>query len=249
MDSSSPPFVVPQPARPVIGKCSRCPRVRRAGRPDQPGATTHAVLTQTNASSFLTGSGNIYNPGGISGFTLPDITPFTLGTVVLQARTVGSEMDYNSVWLAYSDTTGTHSLSAMFRYELNRVSIPGQGSSVSSLWQWDLTGLGITNYTISFNASGTSMSFDSMTLDTASQFSTAFPQQPFSLKSVPANLARWMYSFNGNPASRPTASVFGSLGSTPDFDSRDAQYLLGWSTTNRITAGQGAGNYLIRHAR
>lgn len=70
-----------------------------------------------------------------------------------------------------------------------------------------------------------------------------------SLQSVPANLARWMYSFNGNPGTRPTASVFGSLGSSPDFDSRDAQYLLGWNTTNQIPAGQGANNYLIRRAR
>ncbi len=214
--------------------------------PDQSGATTDAVLTQTNANAFLTGSGNIYNLS-TSSFTLADATPFTLGTVVLQTRTIGSEVDYNSVSLIYSNVSGTHALAPLFRYELNRAL--SQGYSVSSLWQWDLTGLGITNYSISFNAAGPSMSFDSMTLDTAGQFSVAFPQQPFALQSTAANLARWMYPFNGNPASRPTASVFGSLGSTPDFDSRDAQYLLGWSTTNRIPAGQGAKNYLIRRVR
>lgn len=39
------------------------------------------------------------------------------------------------------------------------------------------------------------------------------------------------------------------MGSAPGFDSRDAQYLLGWNTTNHIPAGQGANSYLIRRAR
>lgn len=214
--------------------------------PDQPGATTGAVLTQSNTNAFLTGSGNIYNLS-ISSFALTGNTPFALGTVVLQTRTIGSELDYGSVSLIYSNDGGNHVLTPLFRYELNRTS--GQGVNVSSHWQWDLTGLGVTNYSVVFNAAGDSVSFDSLTLDVADQFTTSFPQQPFALKSAAATIARWMYPFNGNPASRPTASVFGSLGSTPDFDSRDAQFLLGWSTTNRIPAGQGAANYLIRRAR
>lgn len=214
--------------------------------PDQPGATTAAVLTQSNANAFLTGSGNIYNLS-TSSFTVADCTPFALGTVVLQVRTIGTELDYNLVSLTYANDSGAHSLTPLFRYELNRT--VGQGYSVSSLWQWDLTGIGVSNYSIACNAAGPSLSFDSMTLDTANQFSPAFPAQPFSLRSVPANLARWMYPFNSDPASRPTASVFGALGSSPNFDSRDAQYLLGWTTTNRVPAGQGATNYLIRHAR
>lgn len=70
--------------------------------PDQSGATTSTVLTQANTNAFLTGSGNIYNLSGISSFTLADETPFTLGTVVLQTRAIGSELDYNSVSLVYS---------------------------------------------------------------------------------------------------------------------------------------------------
>lgn len=58
-----------------------------------------------------------------------------------------------------------------------------------------------------------------------------------------------MYPFNSDPTGRPTASVFGSLGSAPDFDSRDAQFLLGWNTTNEIPAGRGVTNYLVRRAR
>ena len=214
--------------------------------PDQPGATAIAALTQTDTNALLTGGGNIYNLS-TSFFTLTNTTPFALGTVVLQTRTIGNELDYNSVLLVCADGGGLHSLAPLFRYELNRAA--GQGYSVSSLWQWDLTGLDVSNYSISFNAAGPSTSFDSLTLDTAGQFSAAFPAQPFGLKTTPANLARWMYPFNGNPASRPTASVFGSLGSTPAFDSRDAQFLLGWNTANRVPAGRGAKNYLVRRAR
>lgn len=199
--------------------------------PDQPGATTGAILTQFNTIAFLTDSRNIYNLS-TSSFALTDSTPFALGAVVLQTRTIGSELDYGSASLICTNDSGGHVLAPLFRHELNRTS--GQGVNVSSLWQWDLTGLGVTNYNVVFNAVGDSVSFDSLTLDVANLFSPAFPQEPFALRSTPANLARWMYSFNGNPASRPTASVFGGLGATPDFDSRDAQYLLGWNTTNRI---------------
>lgn len=215
-------------------------------RPDQPGATTTAVLSQADPNAFLTGGGNLYNQS-VSSFTLADVTPFALGTVVLQVRTLGGELDYASVSLSYSNATGTHAVAPLFRHELDRTL--SQGYSVSSLWQWDLTGLGITGYSLAFKAAGPSLSLDSLTLDTSGEFSPAFPQQPFALLSAPADLARWMYPFNGNPPSRPTASVFGSLGSNPDFDSRDAQYLLGWNTTHRIPAGQGAPNYLIRRAR
>lgn len=90
---------------------------------------------------------------------------------------------------------------------------------------------------------------DSMTLDTAGQFGEAFVGQPFQWRAKPAHLARWMYPFNGSPGDRPVASAFGSIGSSPDFDSRDAQVLLGWSTTNLVSAGWGKARYLIRRAR
>lgn len=137
---------------------------------DQPGATTGAVLTQSNPAAFLTGSGNIYNPSSINSFTLTDSTAFTLGTVVLQTRTVGSELDYTSVTLSYTDGSGAHSLLSLPRLELDRVAVPGLGANVSSLWQWDLTGLGVNSYTVSFNAAESSLSFDSLTLDTWNQF-------------------------------------------------------------------------------
>lgn len=217
--------------------------------PDKPGATTGAVLTQFETNATMAGSGNLYNQAGISSFELVDSTPFALGTLVLQIRAVGSELNYTSMLLTYSNASGAHSLAPLFRYELNRAVAQGQGIAVSSLWQWDLSVLGISNYTVAFHAGGESLSFDSMTLDSASLFTKAFPQQLFNAQSAVADLARWMYPFNADPAGRPTASVFGALGNAPDFDSRDAQYLLGWNTTNHVPAGQGARNYLLRRAR
>jgi hypothetical protein len=213
---------------------------------DQPDATTGAKLYQTDTNAFLTGGGNIYNMA-TSSFKLADATPFELGTVVLQTRTIGSELDYSSVSLVYTNDGGTHLLAPLFREELNRAS--GQGYSVSSLWQWDLSGLRASNYALVFYAGGSSLSFDALTLDVADTFSPVYPRQPFHLKAIPASLARWMYPFNANPASRPVASVYGALGSNPDFDSRDAQFLLGWRTTNSIPAGLGSTNYLVRRAR
>lgn len=214
--------------------------------PDRPGATTSAVLTQTSPNGLLTSGGNIYNFTDASAFTLTNTTPFTCSTVVLQTRTAGTELDYSSVVLNYSDINGAHSIAPLFRYELDR------SSGVSSLWQWDLTGLDVSSYSISFQAAGSSMSLDSMTLDTAGSvsFIAAFPQQPFKLQSQVADLARWDYlASDFGLQTRATASVFGALGNSPDFDSRDAQYLVGWNTTNRIPAGQGAKNYLIRRVR
>ena len=137
---------------------------------DRARATTGAVLTQLEPQAFLTGSGNIYNLNGVSQFTVADTTPFSLGTVVLQARSLGAEIDYASVSLSYDDASGTHALAPLFRRELDRGSQPGLGTTVSSLWQWNLTGLDANSYTIAFNAAGPSLSFDSLTLDTWNQF-------------------------------------------------------------------------------
>jgi|GEM_PF-424045 len=213
--------------------------------PDQPGATTSAVLTQTSPNGLLTSGGNIYNFTDASAFILSNTTPFLCGTVVLQTRTAGTEIDYGSAVLNYSDANGAHSIAPLFRYELDR------SSGVSSLWQWDLTGLEVSSYQISFQAGGSSLSLDSLTLDTAAaSFLAAFPQQPFKLPSQVADLARWDYlASDFGLQTRATASVFGALGNSPDFDSRDAQYLVGWNTTSRIPAGQGVKNYLIRRVR
>ncbi len=214
--------------------------------PDSSSATTQARLFQINTNAFLTGSGNIYNQD-VSQFQLVDETPFALGTVILQTRTAGTEVARDSMVLVYLDDGAEVRLAPQSRYELNRTS--GQGFNVSMLWQWNLTGRNVKEYRVEFAAAGSSLSFDSLTLDTSAHFAKAFPEQPLAVGPEPANLARWMYPFNGSPGDRPTASVFGALGSNPDFDSRDAQYLLGWNTTSWLPAGRGASNYLVRRVR
>lgn len=134
---------------------------------DKPRSTTGAVLVQNDPGAFLTGSLNIYNVERISEFELTDSTPFTLGTVVLQTRTLGSELLYSDVALTYEGGAGPVQLPPLFRLELDRGTI--LGASVSSLYQWDLTGLGVADYKISFKADGSSLSFDALTLDSWSQ--------------------------------------------------------------------------------
>lgn len=143
---------------------------------DKAGATTGAILTQNgSAASFITGTGNIYDfSDGIQAFQLTDATAFTLGTVVLQTRTLGSELDYGSVFLSYSDGAGTHSLAPVSRLELDRGTT--LGASVSTLYQWDLTGLSVNEYSISFHGAGPSVSFDAMTLDTWNQYALVVPE-------------------------------------------------------------------------
>jgi hypothetical protein len=216
--------------------------------PDRAGATTDAVLAQSQTNAFLTGSGNIYNLDGVSAFTVSDTTPFTLGTVVLQTRTLGTELDYGSASLQYTDGIGTHSLAPLARYELNRGSQPGLGATVSSLWQWDLSGLNLTNYSLSFRAAGSSTSFDSMTLDTSAQFAPVLPQ-PFVLTSVTPTIERWMYAHNAAPCDRPAGSVFGTLGDEAGVDTRHAQHLVGWDTAMLVPTNRGPARYLVRRCR
>lgn len=159
---------------------------------DKAGATTGAILTQTGSpGSFITGTGNIYDfSEGIQAFQLTDATSFTLGTVVLQTRTLGSELDYSSVTLSYTDGSGIHSLLPTSYLELDRGTT--LGASVSSLFQWDLTGLAVNDYSISFHGAGPSVSFDAMTLDTWNHYALAVPEpSTYALFSLGGLMLGW----------------------------------------------------------
>lgn len=58
-----------------------------------------------------------------------------------------------------------------------------------------------------------------------------------------------MYPFNATPGTRPVISVFGSEPGGTDFDSRDAQFLVGFGTATQIESGLGASAYHILSAR
>lgn len=216
--------------------------------PDKAGATTSARLTQSDTNAFLTGSGNLYNLTGTSLFTLADETPFVLGTVVLQTRTLGTELDYVAVELLYANESGTHAVAPLPHVELNRGNQPGLGATVSMLWQWNLAGLGVTAYTIRFKAAGASTSFDSLTLDTADTFKPLF-SQPFAIDSATPDIERWMYANNGTPCDRPAGSSFATFGDEAGVDTRHAQHLIGWDTVAFLPPGRGAARYLVQRCR
>ncbi len=145
-------------------------------RPSASGYTSDAVLTQVGSpTAFLTGTHNIYDNAAPTAFTLEDSAPFTVASLVLQTRTVAFEIDYSAVSLSYTDGAGSHIALPMFRLELDR------GAGVSSLWEWDLRGLEVEDYTVSFEAANPSMSFDSMTLDVSKNFETVPEPTPMAL--------------------------------------------------------------------
>lgn len=133
--------------------------------PDLPGSVTNVRLVQLDPSAFVTGSGNIYNVGGISSFIVHHESSEPVGWVTFQARTLGAELDYSSVRLSYESGGAYVSLKPIDRMELDRGL--QLGVNVSSRWDWDLNALDISSYSIEFEAAGSSLSFDSATLDTA----------------------------------------------------------------------------------
>jgi hypothetical protein len=216
--------------------------------PDKPGATTGARLTQTSPGAFLTGSGNIYNLDAASVFVLSNTAPFTLVTVVLQTRTLGTELDYNSITLTFTNESGAHTLAPLPPVELNRGSQPGLGATVSTLWQWNLAGSNISTFVISFSAAGASTSFDSLTLDTAATFTPLFTA-PFHVNDTTPSIERWMYPFNADPCARTAGAAFGTLEPDSGVDSRHGQHLLGWDTAALVPTNRGPSKYLVSRVR
>lgn len=215
---------------------------------DRAGASTTARFLQADTNAFLTGSGNIYNLEGVSRFSLTDRTPFTLGTVVVQVRTIGSELDYATAALTCSNAAGVHVRPPEVAVELNRALVPGLGATVSTLWQWDLSALGVTEYEISFAAAEPSLSFDALTLDTAEQYTPLFTPPLAVVNRAPA-IERWMYPHNAAPCDRPASSSFGTFGDEPGVDTRHAQHLVGWDTAGWLPTQRGPANYLITRCR
>lgn len=62
-------------------------------------------------------------------------------------------------------------------------------------------------------------------------------------------LDRWMYPFNATPGTRPVISVFGSEAGGTAFDSRDAQFIVGFQTASQVTPGLGVSRYSIESAK
>ncbi len=69
----------------------------------------------------------------------------------------------------------------------------------------------------------------------------------FGLRVNQPSLDRWMYPFDFEPGTRTYAATFASFDSR--FDTRDAQFLLGWNLEALVPTNQPPRNYLLRRAR
>lgn len=69
----------------------------------------------------------------------------------------------------------------------------------------------------------------------------------FRLAPPKPSLDRWVYPFNFQPGTRPVAPTYGSF--DPRFDTRDAEFMLGWDTGSSVETLAGPKRYLIRSAR
>jgi hypothetical protein len=127
-------------------------------------------LTENTGLGLVTGSGNIYAFDVPTDFTALAFSYNKIGfstRVWLQFRTLGSELDYESITLSYGSGTGTVTLTlndAVEFVELSRE--PGQFGG------WDVETLVVFDFPynpramrVDFNAAEASMSFDQFRVD------------------------------------------------------------------------------------
>lgn len=164
-------FVVPtfrgDPGSSFVGWESFTVGVGGAGNAgDMAGSASSARLFQSSPNALVLGSGNIYDGTEASQFEIRYSGIEPVGQVVLQVRSLGTELKYDDVRLvAWTQSLGSS------RTELDRVSFgppppsPGSGVGVSSLWQWDIAALNANSFAIAFGANEVNLSLDSATLD------------------------------------------------------------------------------------
>ena len=122
------------------------------------------VVDNNEASgACITGGGNIYSFGGVVSPQI-EFGGFDLGagyvtTVLLQVRTLGTEIDQSTLLL-------NGSIAASSVTELDRVALGGfGGSQVDTLFEFNLSG-NLDSYVINFDALGSSLSLDRVAIDT-----------------------------------------------------------------------------------
>ncbi len=140
----------------------------------------NATITQTNGGHFIIGpgtAGNIYSFSNPGAYELADSTPFTLGTVVFQFQTEGTPVDFSSIRLVYDNGSGLQELAATeYLREYRSGSGAFGGFNNRNALQWDLTGLGISEYQIVWSSNESSMSFQQALVDTAASYEAVVPE-------------------------------------------------------------------------
>lgn len=128
-----------------------------------PPAASDFDVFDTGGVSFITGGGNIYSFGGVVSPQI-EFGGFDLGagyvtTVLLQVRTLGTEIDQSTLLL-------NGSIAATSATELDRVALGGFGGfQVDTLFEFNLSG-NLDSYVINFDALGSSLSLDRVAIDT-----------------------------------------------------------------------------------
>lgn len=189
-----------------------------AGFPENPGYSPsnpaafwdarNPTLKQTGTGAFIIGpgtAGNIYSFSEPIEFLLEDTTPYVAGTVVFQFETAGSTMDFAGIRLNYQTPSGLVSLAPneMVKEYAGSGSAFG-GISNRAAMQWDLTGLGVTSYSITFAASEASMSLQEVLLDTAQSPGTVVPKKRTWVGGATGN---WTTSANWSGGETPQAGA------------------------------------------
>lgn len=142
--------------------------------------------TTGSPAVFLTSGGNIYSPSVV---TLPEVTIPNAGgqsagvtTILLQVRTVGTDLDLNSVKLF--DPVSNAKLSYISTQEIFRAPAGPGGNTVDNLFRFDVAG-NASLYTLTFNGLGSSTSLDRVAVDTFyNPTATAVPEPSSLLLAV-----------------------------------------------------------------
>ncbi len=167
---------------------------------DRPNAfwnVNNPTITQTNAATgYISSTGNFYGLNGAQSFRLDDNTAatddpsgmpgYTAGTVVFQFQTDGQFVDLSTIRLVYMDGGIEKWISAadLNRAEMLREFMPPEGASSDPssaegyesrfAIQWNLTGLGISEYSIVWDTESHT-SLQQVSLDSSDQYVAAIP--------------------------------------------------------------------------
>lgn len=154
--------------------------------------------TLTNSAFIIGGgtAGNIYSFAGATGYEVADTTPFTLGTVVLQWQTDGQPMDFSTLKLVAG---GVEYAPTNFITEYKSSGSSFGGFTNRTAAQWNLTGLGITEYAVKFASGDSSNSFQELRLDTAPTYGEAVP----SARARTAATGLWSAAASWSPGAVP----------------------------------------------
>ena len=138
-----------------------------------------ATLTQTGTPNcFVTSSGAIYSFSDVIAvevnYQAPTGNSNEVTNVIFQTQTGGTRMDLASIRLRYTDASGAHEVAPVFK-ALDDPQTGAFSERIISAFQWNLTGLGVTHFKITFSAPDASMPLWQAQMDVVQ--GTAFTQQ------------------------------------------------------------------------